>query len=97
MKKKWFFYPLAFAAAHSLFVLFFWLINTKGEVEAGWEYVFGIIDFAGYFTIGIPRFIGESWCYALWFGGLGGIQWFIIGLIFSSISRLLKPQIKNDT
>ena len=80
-------------AIHTLVVVCFWFVNTKGEVGALWEGVFGLIDFAVYLTVGVPGFVSEvgvspsgSWAYAVWFGITGAIQWFALGL---GISLLL--------
>ena len=98
-KKKWYFLPLIFVAIHTLAIVGFYFYNTHGEVGAGWEYVFGVIDFIIYLTIGVPQCVAEigvnpegSWADALWFGITGGIQWFMIGCIIVYIKRLIKKK-----
>ena len=104
--RKWYKLPLILVGVHTTIVLVYWLwsvmAGNAGEVEAGWEYVFGIIDFTVYYTVGVPQFISEigvrgGVADALWFGTTGGIQWFVFGYVFSLIRKrnMVKPKIQQ--
>lgn len=98
MLKRPYVAPLVLSAGHTLLVVCFWVVNTKGEVGAAWEGVFGVIDFAVYFTVGVPSFVSAvgvrlsgSWAYALWFAASGAVQWFAIGVgMYLLLSRFLR-------
>ncbi|NLT49017.1 MAG: hypothetical protein GXX92_11465 [Clostridiales bacterium] len=94
--------PILFIVIHLIIIVLCWLyIVIFQPVEVGeiWEYLFGVIDFAVYYTVGIPQIVANigvtsngSYGYVIWFGFSGSIQWLIIGLLIRGIFHNKKSQ-----
>jgi hypothetical protein len=95
-KMSW---PLLFVAGHTVSVFFYFtwdVVYLDSMNEGGWEYTFGLINFPMYYLIGVPQCVVEhfgikgSVYYALWFAGIGAIQWAVLGFIVSLVRRAMR-------
>ena len=75
-----------------LLYLVFDIIVDPIESEAGWEFVFGTINYPTYTILGVPRNLSQygAGAYPLWFALLGFIQWGLIGIFVASLFHIGK-------
>ena len=84
--------PIIFVVIHAVAIVGFWCcLSVSDAAEAGvaWQVVFGTINFPAYYLLDVPQFIAvagdapTSLAYPAWFGLVGSIQWFSVGLVIA--------------
>ena len=84
-KSLFFLIPIIFIGVYILIVLLYALFDVTMapiESEAGWEFIFGTINYPIYAVVGVPRNLPQygTGAYLLWFALLGSIQWGLVGV-----------------